>query len=303
MRRIELGGIGPEDVVVDAAGRLLTGIADGRILRVTLDDGQVETLANTGGRPLGLEPLTDGRLIVCDAERGLLRVDPQGGGDVEVLVADIDGRPLRFCSNAAAAPDGTVYFSASSQRFGLEHYRGDLIEHSGTGRLFRRAPDGEVSVLLEGLQFANGVALSADGGYLVVAETGGYQLRRLWLTGPRAGTDDVLVANLPGFPDNISRGPSGLIWVALASPRNAQLDWLHRRQPILRRILWSMPESLQPRPLRTMWVVGVDDEGAIVRDLQATGAGFHFVTGVVEHAGRLYLGSLAGSAIAELALP
>ena len=123
---------------------------------------RAEVVAGTGGRPLGVEVDRDGRLIVCDAERGLLRVDP-GTGRVETLVAagtPIDGAPLRVCNNAAVAADGTIYFSDSSQRFGLEHWKADLLEHSGTGRLLRWGADGSSDVLLTGLHFANGVALS-----------------------------------------------------------------------------------------------------------------------------------------------
>ncbi len=115
VRRIDLPGLGPEDVVVDAAGQVFTGLADGRILRVLPADGSFAVVADTGGRPLGLELLPDGGLLVCDARRGLLRVDT-GSGDVSVLAGG-----FTFCNNAAVAPDGTVYFTASSARFGVDH--------------------------------------------------------------------------------------------------------------------------------------------------------------------------------------
>ena len=63
----------------------------------------------------------------------------------------IDGRLLLVCDNAAIAGDGTIWFSDSSARFRLEHWKGDLIEHSGTGRLLRRDPSGRVEVRLTGL--------------------------------------------------------------------------------------------------------------------------------------------------------
>lgn len=59
-------GRGPEDVVVTADGRVVTGVADGRLLSLDLD-GPVRVLADTGGRPLGIESLPDGRLLVRDA--------------------------------------------------------------------------------------------------------------------------------------------------------------------------------------------------------------------------------------------
>jgi hypothetical protein len=51
-RLIDLPGQGPEDVVVDGNGFVLTGLNDGRILRVDADTGRVEVLVSTDGRPL-----------------------------------------------------------------------------------------------------------------------------------------------------------------------------------------------------------------------------------------------------------
>jgi sugar lactone lactonase YvrE len=297
---LPLPGVGPEDVVVDGLGRVLTGLEDGRILRVAAD-GAVSTVGNTGGRPLGLEVLPDGRVLVCDSHRGLLRLDPSSGA-LDVLVGAVEGVPLRFCSNAVAALDGTVYFTESTRRFGFEEYRADVLEHSSTGRLFRLSVSGEVETLLDHLDFANGVALAADESYVVVAETTAYRLLRYWLTGPLAGTAEPWVTNLAGFPDNISRGPSGLLWVAIPNPRDARLDALLPRAPWLRRLVWAVPEALQPQPTRTIWVIGVDASGAIARDYQVPGERFAFATGVVEHAGRLYLGSITERAIAVLDL-
>src|SRR6266545_3467865 len=79
LRLIEVGGTGPEDVVVDHDGWVVTGVADGRLLRIDPRTGLVEPLGSTGGRPLGVELLPDGRLLVCDARRGLLAVAPSTG--------------------------------------------------------------------------------------------------------------------------------------------------------------------------------------------------------------------------------
>ncbi|MGH3343953.1 MAG: SMP-30/gluconolactonase/LRE family protein [Carbonactinosporaceae bacterium] len=302
LRVMELGGSGPEDVALDAEGRIVTGLADGRLLRLSPDGRQVETVASTGGRPLGIELLGDGRLLVCDARRGLLRADA-GTGEVELLVEEAAGQRLAFCNNAAVAPDGTVYFSDSSRRFGIDHWKAELLEHSGTGRLLRREPDGTVEVLLDGLQFANGVALAPDGSYVVVAETGAYRLNRLWLTGPGAGQTDVLADNLPGVPDNVSTGSDGLFWVALPSPRDQAVDRLHQMPPVLRSAVWALPERLQPAPRRTLWAVALDGSGQIVHDLQGTSSRFRMVTGLRERGGQLYLGSLVDDAVAVLTVP
>ena len=296
LRRIDVPGTGPEDVVIDAEGLVLTGLADGRILRISPDGKQIVTVAETGGRPLGIELMPDGALLVCDARRGLLRVDP-GDGAVESLA---DG--FVFCNNAAVAPDGAVYFSDSSTRFGIDHWKAELFEHSGTGRLLRRDPSGTVEPVLGGLEFANGVALAPDGSFVLVAETGAYRLTRLWLSGDKAGSTDVFAENLPGFPDNISTGTDGLIWVTQASPRDAVLDRLLPRPPVLRKLAWALPDRLQPHEKRTVWVLAYDVHGTLVHDLQGPGTSFHMATGVREHHGAVWLGSLVGTAIAVLDL-
>ncbi|MDG4827581.1 SMP-30/gluconolactonase/LRE family protein [Asanoa sp. WMMD1127] len=291
-----VGAVGPEDVAVHPDGGLYTGVEDGRILRLPLAGGPPVEVADTGGRPLGVEVSSDGDLVVSDAYRGLLRVSPTSGA-VEVLA---DG--FRLCDNAAVARDGTIYFSDSSQRHGLAHWRADILEHTGTGRLLRRSPSGSVSVVLEGLQFANGVALAADESFVAVAETGAYRISRVWLTGPRAGDHDVLIDNLPGFPDNLSTGADGRIWIALATLRNPALDRLHALPPALRRLVWSLPTALQPAPARTTWVMAVNGAGEVVADLQTSDADYHMVTGVREHEGTLYLGSLVETSVAVVSL-
>ncbi len=294
--RWETGGVGPEDVVVDGEGGVFTGLADGRILRMR--PGTSRVVADTGGRPLGLELDTEGRLVVCDAVRGLLRVD---GGEVTTLVDSFAGEPLLFTNNADVGADGTIYFSTSSQRFGIADYRSDVLEHSGTGRLLAHRPDGRTEVLVEGLFFANGVALAADESFVLVAETERYQITRLWLTGPKAGTTDLFVRNLPGIPDNLSRGPGGVFWVAMFTPRNKPLDLLLPR-PRLRRLVAALPEALQPQPVRHGFVVGFDGGGKLVRNLQDPAGGFAPITGVREHDGWLYLGSLTETAVARVRL-
>ncbi|MGK5546158.1 SMP-30/gluconolactonase/LRE family protein [Streptomyces sp. URMC 127] len=307
LRMLRIGGPGPEDVVVDSAGRVLTGTGDGLIRRITLPGprggARVEEIARTGGRPLGLEALPDGRLLVCDAERGLLRVTPGAGGEPEVLVDSVAGVPLRFCSNVTAAADGTLYFTAASLRYGLRHWQADIVEHSGTGRLMRLRPGGETEVLLDDLQFANGVVLAADESYVAVAETGAYRLTRLWLTGPRSGVRDTLIGDLPGFPDNLSRSATGTIWTALAAPRTAPLDQFHRAPAAVRRAAAAAAVHVHPPARRVARVMGIGPGGRVTHDLGRHGTGYRMVTSVYEHEGTLILGSLLEPGIAVCDLP
>ncbi|WP_219905578.1 SMP-30/gluconolactonase/LRE family protein, partial [Actinopolyspora mortivallis] len=297
-----VNGTGPEDVLVDTHGRVLTGVDDGRVLALSDHGRRIDTLADTGGRPLGLEQLPDGEILVCDAHRGLLRITPDTGRVHTLLPATGPHRPA-LCNNAAVTADGTVYLSDSSRRFPLEQWRNDLLEHSGTGRLWRISPDGDAEPLLNGLHFANGVALAADESFVAVAETGAYRLTRLWLRGPRAGETDTLLPALGGFPDNIATGTDGLIWVTQAAARNPLLDLAHAHLPAALHLDRALPESLRVQPRPTVWLLAVDDTGRVVRELQAHSRGFGMVTGVREHHGTLYLGSLTSTAVATLHPP
>lgn len=305
-----VGADGAEDVLVVTsgadAGCVVTGTADGGLHLLTPDGRRVRRVASTGGRPLGLDWLPDGRLLVCDAHRGLLAVD-LGGGAAETLIDATAGERLQFCNNAAVAADGTVWFSDSSTVHGIDRWKNEMVEDTGTGRLLRRDPDGTVTVSVRGLHFANGVALLADASAVVVAETAARRLRVHRLTGPDAGTTAVFADDLPGYPDNLALGSDGLVWVAVASPRDPLVERLQRGPLWLRRSVTRIPEALQPAPKRTVRALAFDAGGALVHDVDldrdATGDRFHMVTGVREHAGRLWLGSLHEPAVAVVDVP
>ena len=298
---VPVGGTGPEDVLVDPGGRVYAGLADGRIVRVDGPGAPAETVARMPGRPLGLEFLGPDELLVCASDAGLLAVTLDGGS-VRTLTDQVDGRRLLACNNAAVAPDGTVYFTDSSTRFGVPQWRTDLIRRTASGRLLRRAPDGTVTELLGGLEFANGVALAADGAYVAVAETGACRVHRVWLTGGRVGDSEILVDGLDGYPDNIALGSDGLVWVALPSPRTALLTGIQRLPAGVRALASRVPDRMQPRPAPTVSVVAVDDTGRIVRELRGEIAGFRMLTAVREAGGVLWFGSLEGDSVATLRL-
>ncbi|HEX4791356.1 MAG TPA: SMP-30/gluconolactonase/LRE family protein [Actinospica sp.] len=328
-----LPGAGPEHVAADPAGRIVSGLADGRIVRIdpARPDEAAEVIAHTGGRPLGLEFDADGTLVVCDATRGLLRVTlpaenapadtsadapgaaPSGAPSrapigaaaavVEVLCDEVDGRSLVFVSCPAIARDGTIYFTQSSQRHDLAHYPTDVLEHSGTGRILRHR-GGRTDVIAEGLQFANGIVLTEDESALIVSETSAYRLGRHELdgTGRISGTSTLIDA-LPGFPDNLTPGQDGLIWIGMVRPRDRLLDALLPRPARLRAFISALPQSLLPGPKNIAWALAVDQSGAVVHDLHGWHVGFREVTAARQVGNRLYLGSLDQSAIAALELP
>ncbi|MGC4935920.1 SMP-30/gluconolactonase/LRE family protein [Gordonia sp. DT30] len=296
-RLIPLPGRAPEDVVVGADGQLYCGLEGGAIVRVDPTTLRTEVVADTGGRPLGLLAYDDG-LIVCDSHRGLLRVDP-ATGSVDALVERVDGVPLRFCSNAALAPDGAIWFTESSTRFGFEHYMGAFLEHRPSGRLLRRDPDGTVTVIHTELDFPNGLTLAPSQDALIMVETGGYRISRVRLAD---GATTTLTANLPGFPDNLSIFRDGLAWVAFTNPRSAALDRAGRLPGWVRRAIWRLPDALIPGPREAIWVRAITEHCETVHDIRSVRGDFAMATGVVEHDGFLYVAGPPQGALLRLDL-
>lgn len=294
---------GPEDVALDAEGRRVVGTLDGRILRYPAAGGEPELLADTGGRPLGLAFDAEGKLWIADADRGLLLLDPRDRG-LKTIVTEADGRRFAFTDDVDLGEDGTVYFSDASDRFGVHDYKLDLLEHGLNGRLLAYDPKTQTTrTLLDRLQFANGVAVSADQRFVLVVETGKYRVTRYWLEGDKQGQHDVFVDNLPGFPDGISARPGGGFWLALASPRDPILDAALPR-PALRELIARLPQALQPAAQRHAWVLGLSANGEVTHDLQHRAPdSFSPVTSVQEHEGFLYLGSLTYPGFGRIALP
>ncbi len=284
-------GEGPEDLAMDAAGYIYAGLVNGKIVRFQADGSNPEIFAETGGRPLGLAFDSLGKLIVADAEKGLLLVDEEGG--VLPLTSTYKGQPFHFVDDLDIAADGKIYFSDAAVGSGVRNWKDDIMSHSESGRLFMYDPARKhTQLLLGGLSFANGVALGPDDAYVLVNETGAYRIMKYWLKGPKRGDSEVFIENLPGFPDNISYNEKGTFWVALPNPRNALLDKL-LPHPFLRKVVHRMPEAVQPAPVRYGFVLGINEKGEVIHNLQDPSGAFAPITSVKEIGDYLYLGSLS----------
>ena len=299
---VPVPGNAPEDVVVDAEGAIWTGVDDGKIVRISPDSGATTVVGDTGGRPLGLGVARDGRLLVCDSPRGLLAMDTETG-TFETLVDEVDNRQLRFCSNVTETADGTIYFTESTSAFTYAHSLAAILEARPRGSLFRRDPDGTVLTVLPGLYFANGLTQTADESALVFAELQARRLSKYWLTGPNAGTVTPLVENLPGMPDNLSTGADGRIWCAFFTPANPLADKLAKGWPLVRKLIWRLPDRIQPKAETVVWAVAFDpDTGQAVAGLRTEHPKFGQVTGMVEADGKLWMGCLGFPAVAHVDL-
>ncbi len=303
VRLAENVGNGPEGLAIDSAGNLYAGYDDGRVMRFDGNGENPVELANTSGRPLGLALAPNGDLYVADAVRGLMRITADGS--MNVLSVEADGLPFKFVDDVDITADGSkAYFSDASSRFGLHDVMADVFEHGPNGRVLEYdIATGQTRVLMRDLYFANGVTMGPGDEYLLVNDMNKYRVLRHWLRGDKAGTTDVFIDNLPGFPDNINFNGRDRYWLALYTPRIAALDHA-LSQPRLRKILFRLPKALQPAPTMHGWVLGLDLDGKVVADLQyANEKAYAPITSAVQHGEHLYLGSLIAPAIGRLPVP
>ena len=293
-------GNGPEAVACGSEGERYTGFDDGRIVRFEAGGKLPTDYANTGGRPLGMKVAADGRLIVADAVRGLIAISD--GGKVEVLAADHDGTPMRFVDDLDIDGSGRIWFSDASQRYGWGETMRDFLDGTPTGRLLSYDPEsGSTEVHIDGLFFANGVAVGPGDAYVLINETGTGLIHRLWLKGEQAGERDLFHRGLPGTPDNITFNGSDRFWVAMPSLR-ASLDFMADK-PWLRRLVSFVPDHvIHANTDSYSFVVGLDLEGKVVANLQDSERRFVDTTSAVECDGGLYIGSLNEPSLAFYSL-
>lgn len=291
---------GPEEIAVDSEGRVYCGTLDGKIIRLQRN-GDPETFAHTGGRPLGLQFDRNGNLIACDAYKGLLSIDSHGQN--RVLATSAEGAPFRLTDALDIAADGTIYFTDASSKYQLDQMMMDLLEFRPHGRLMSYNPGtGEVRVLLRDLYFANGVALSRQEDFVLVNETCLCRIVRYWLKGPRAGTHEVFIDNLPGMPDNITSNRRGTLWLAIVVVRDNALDTLLASR-FLRALMSKLPATLGSKTKPYGLVLALKEQGKIMQSLHdPTGEHLKDITSAREYAGYLYLGSYTNDRIGKYKL-
>ncbi|GIL73771.1 hypothetical protein Vretimale_5363 [Volvox reticuliferus] len=262
------------------------------------------------GRPLGFHYDAEGNLIIADALKGLLKLE-KGTRRLELLTSRVSpdapvnpGSIVTYVNALDIASDGTIYFSASQDipvglspdkpafYDTLRSYLLGLYGGSISGRLLKYDPaTRRTEELVSGLWFANGVTLSADESFVAVAESSRLRVTRYWLKGPRAGTTEVLIDRLPGFPDGISLASDGNIWVALVVPVKT-LPKLLVFKP-LRVLLAYLPHSLRPPVPRWGAVLKISPDGKPLQVLMdPDGSKIADISAITEYNGKLYFGNV-----------
>lgn len=301
-------GVVPDDAAPETIqrsprdGRLYTALANGWIVRLPEGRGAGERVFWVGHRPLGVAFASDGTLYVAHTERGVLAISPDFTRVRRVANCG-RGRYPGYTDSLYVARDGSIWFTCPSQRFDLDRVRFDGMESRPTGRVRRWNPaTGETTTELGHLMFANGITMGPDEDFVLVNEWARYRVTRYWVAGPRAGTREVFIDDLPGYPDNIHRDATGLYWVGLVIRRIAIVDRLHP-YPFLMKILPRIPESLQPFAPRFGWLLALDAHGRVAHNLQDSTGGTDMVTGALREGDTLWLSSNDMTAVPHLPVP
>jgi len=322
LETVDLGShLGPEHIVF-RNGWLYIAVESGAIVRMRPDGSGREVVLQTGGRPLGFDFDANGAMVIADPmagkHGGLYRATGSGANvKLELLTDSVNNTPIASADGVVVAKSGKIYFTDASQRFGAKAWGGtfnasvlDIIEHQSTGRLLEHDPATKVTrVLLADLCFPNGVALSADEQHLFVAETGEYRIWKVAASAtdvsakappqPGSTTASVLMANLPGYPDNLMRGQDGRVWMGLVKPRGAFID-NSAGKPWLRSLSMRLPKALWPVPPAYGHVVAFDESGKVLLDLQDPKGAYPETTAVTETEDRLYIQSLHAKSLGWL---
>jgi len=228
------------------------------------------------------------------------------------LTQEAHGVPILSVNDLHVSENGKIYFSDATSIPTVKEEDGHypplaasevaIIASSTSGRLLVYDPiTHNTSVLVKDLVYANGVALSEKENFVLVVETGKYRVHRYWLKGAKAGTSEIFVDNLPGFPDGIRRGTAGRFWLTCFAPRVQLLDLIHPYKAA-KEVLLATPHWMRPTPKRYALVVCLNENGDVIDSFHDPDGGVAAITQATEYDGKLYLGSLLESFVTVYSL-
>ena len=168
-------------------------------------DGERETVVDVPNQPSGLGFLPDGRLLIVSMlDRKLLRLDPDGLWNV----ADLSALAPFHCNDMVTDAEGNSYIG----NFGFDLMAGEPPKAT---TLVLVRPDGDASVVADGLQFPNGTVITPDGKTLIVAESWGQRLTAFDVEPDASLSNQRVWAELGFPPDGVCLDAEGAIWVAV----------------------------------------------------------------------------------------
>ncbi|TXL74250.1 ABC transporter permease [Vineibacter terrae] len=316
LRNVDAIGLGrieaPEDVILDRHDNLYAGSRHGDIIRFFPPDYErMEVYAHIGGQPLGMAFDRQDNLYVCIGGMGLYRITPER--KVEKATDETnrswrsvnDDSRLRLADDLDIADDGRIFFSEATVRYEMDEWPVESVEARGNGRIICYDPNtNSTHTAVSGLKFPNGICIASDGRSILFAETFGCTVKRYWFDGPKKGQVEMVMDNLPGYPDNINLASDGNYWLAMVGMRCPALDLAWRMPGFRRRMAKRLPvDEWLFANINTGCVIKFNEKGEVLESLWDLGGKNHpMITSMREHKGHLYLGGILNNRIGRYKL-
>jgi ribose transport system permease protein len=312
---IGLGEIdGPEDPILDIHDNLYFGSRQGDVIRYFGPDHKTsEIYAHVGGAPLGMAFDREGNLTCCVAGMGLYQIRKDTREVVKLadqtnrsLLSVIDDSRIRYADDLDIAPDGRIFFSEGTIRFDSDEWMVDALEGRGNGRILCYDPrDKTTRTVVPNLRFPNGVCVAHDGKSVYYATTWGCTVERYWLEGPKKGKVETVIADLPGYADNINRSSDGHYWLAIVGMRTPAFDLALRKPGFRRRMVQRVAQDEWLFPQMNVGnVIKFTGAGEVVDCLwDKRGVNHPMLTSCNEHKGYLYLGGVYNNRVGKYKIP
>jgi sugar lactone lactonase YvrE len=176
----------------------------GRVISVAAD-GTPTVEAEVDSFPMCIDFLPDGRLlVVSSADRRVLRREADGSLVPHADLAPVSTKPW---NDIVVDERGNAYVNSIGFQFPGEDF--------APGIVVRVTPDGTVTPVADGLAFPNGMAITADGSSLIVAESYAEQLTAYDIADDGTLAGRRVWASTPGeHPDGICVDATGAVWLA-----------------------------------------------------------------------------------------
>jgi gluconolactonase len=236
IQRLHTGSLWAEGPAWSAVGRYLlwSDIPNDRQFRILDEDGHVSVFRKPAGNSNGNTFDFEGRQIAC--EHGTRRVVRyEHSGQVTVLAAQWDGKPLNAPNDVVVHPDGGIWFTDPGYG-SMMNYEGNKGPLEIKEAIYRIDPkSGGLQLVTDEAHKPNGLCFSPDYKKLYVSDTGGPSPKgiKVWdvvdgvkLANGRPFTSMALEGKGSGGADGIRADIDGNIW-ASAGWVGAGYDGVH----------------------------------------------------------------------------
>lgn len=309
----------PDDIAIDEAGVLYVS-AQNRVIRLAGEGNKDQTVfAEFEAQVGGLNFHSDGRLMVCVDGKGLVLINGEG---TRTWIDKSEDRPIKCPTCATTGPDGRLYMTEGSFNHEAKDWAYDLMEKVATGRLIRYDLErGTSEVLLSGLSYPHGLAITRDGRSLLITESWKHRVLSYPFDDIRSATQELVIPNLPGYPARIVPSADGrCYWMSLFGMRTHLVEFVLTEDKFRKEMIkgiknpeyWLAPslssgrdflEPLQGGAVKQLgiikpWapprsyglVIKLDEDLDPIKSFHSRPDGKrHGITGLREHHGELYV--------------